>query len=240
MPSSRAIRVDAVGPEVADRRTIRDDLETDDPARPPTAPEGVVRGHPDEPRPQRAFVADRPALLERGQERLDDDVLGVRPIPQDQVRDRLQLPAVGLEQIAERLRSMPSEGLDGHRSRSMVVPGRSVIRPARRIDAPTPLSVVHFRKVKFARCSLSRHRRSFCIGSRLAPSRSRCRRTSFRASGRSRWHHQRVTVFDLLLHGGIVVDGTGSPGRRADVGVLGDRILAIDDLSAVDAGGVTR
>ncbi len=45
-----------------------------------------------------------------------------------------------------------------------------------------------------------------------------------------------VTAFDLLLRGGTVIDGTGSPARRADVGVLGDRILAIDDLSAVDVG----
>ena len=49
-----------------------------------------------------------------------------------------------------------------------------------------------------------------------------------------------MTVFDLLLRGGTIVDGTGAPGRRADVGVLGDRILAIDDLSAVDAGEVAR
>ena len=47
-----------------------------------------------------------------------------------------------------------------------------------------------------------------------------------------------MTVFDLILRGGTVVDGTGSPSRRADVGVLGDRILAIDDLSAVGDSGV--
>ena len=49
-----------------------------------------------------------------------------------------------------------------------------------------------------------------------------------------------MTAFDLLLRGGTVIDGTGSTRRRADVGVLGDRILAIDDLSAVDVGGVAR
>jgi N-acyl-D-aspartate/D-glutamate deacylase len=39
--------------------------------------------------------------------------------------------------------------------------------------------------------------------------------------------------FDLLIRGGLLVDGTGSAGRLADVGVLGDRILAVGDLSAV-------
>jgi N-acyl-D-amino-acid deacylase len=44
--------------------------------------------------------------------------------------------------------------------------------------------------------------------------------------------------FDVLLRGGTVVDGTGDLARRADVGVLGDRILAVGDLSAVDPAGV--
>ncbi|MEA2631121.1 MAG: N-acyl-D-amino-acid deacylase, partial [Chloroflexota bacterium] len=47
-----------------------------------------------------------------------------------------------------------------------------------------------------------------------------------------------MTVFDLLLRGGMVIDGTGSAGRPADVGVLGDRILAVGDLAAVDASEV--
>ncbi len=49
--------------------------------------------------------------------------------------------------------------------------------------------------------------------------------------------------FDLILHGGDVIDGTGAPRQRADVGIQGDRIAAVGQLdptralSTVDARG---
>ena len=42
--------------------------------------------------------------------------------------------------------------------------------------------------------------------------------------------------FDLLIRGGEVLDGTGSPAMRADVGVQDGRVLAVGDLSAASAG----
>jgi N-acyl-D-amino-acid deacylase len=42
--------------------------------------------------------------------------------------------------------------------------------------------------------------------------------------------------FDVIIRGGTVYDGTGGEGRRADVGIRGDRIAAIGDLSGAQAG----
>src|SRR5581483_727545 len=50
--------------------------------------------------------------------------------------------------------------------------------------------------------------------------------------------------FDVLVRGGTVHDGTGKPGRRADLAVRGDRIVKIGDLAGarakvvIDAGGL--
>ena len=49
-------------------------------------------------------------------------------------------------------------------------------------------------------------------------------------------------MYDILIRGGDLVDGTGSARRRADVGIQGDRIVAIgalddDAATTIDATG---
>ena len=42
-------------------------------------------------------------------------------------------------------------------------------------------------------------------------------------------------MFDLVIRGGRLVDGTGMPERSGDIGIEEDRITAIGDLSSADA-----
>ena len=49
-------------------------------------------------------------------------------------------------------------------------------------------------------------------------------------------------MFDLKITGGLVVDGTGAPGKVMDIGIVGDRIVAMGDLTEggveeIDAAG---
>ena len=54
-----------------------------------------------------------------------------------------------------------------------------------------------------------------------------------------------TATFSVLISGGTVVDGSGAPGYRADLGLHGDAIAAIGDLGAagaelvIDARGLT-
>lgn len=47
-----------------------------------------------------------------------------------------------------------------------------------------------------------------------------------------------IERYDLVLRGATLIDGTGTPARTADVGVAGDTILALGDVSAGGAGRV--
>jgi N-acyl-D-aspartate/D-glutamate deacylase len=42
----------------------------------------------------------------------------------------------------------------------------------------------------------------------------------------------RPPILDVVLEGGDLVDGTGAPPRRADVGLAGDRVAAVGDLGS--------
>lgn len=42
-------------------------------------------------------------------------------------------------------------------------------------------------------------------------------------------------MFELLFQGGMLVDGSGAPGRRADLGVAEGKVIAIGDLTTAEA-----
>jgi N-acyl-D-amino-acid deacylase len=42
-------------------------------------------------------------------------------------------------------------------------------------------------------------------------------------------------VFDTIIRGALVIDGSGAPGRKADVGISGDRVSAVGDLDEAEA-----
>ena len=42
-------------------------------------------------------------------------------------------------------------------------------------------------------------------------------------------------MHDTIIRGGTVIDGTGAPRRRADLGIRGDRVVAIGDLAGARA-----
>ena len=44
--------------------------------------------------------------------------------------------------------------------------------------------------------------------------------------------------FDAIIRGGTVVDGTGAAARAADVGIAGERIAAVGDLSGAEAAEI--
>jgi len=44
--------------------------------------------------------------------------------------------------------------------------------------------------------------------------------------------------FDVIIKAGTIYDGSGQPGRRADIGIKGDRITAVRDLSAAKAANI--
>ena len=49
---------------------------------------------------------------------------------------------------------------------------------------------------------------------------------------------KRASDFDVIIRGGTVYDGTGAAPRKADVGIKGDRIAKIGDLSKASAVSV--
>jgi len=66
------------------------------------------------------------------------------------------------------------------------------------------------------------------------------RRTSVAAAAFALGRPPRVVAspsFDLVIRGGMLVDGTGAPAFRADVGLVGDTIAALGEIAAEQDAG---
>jgi N-acyl-D-amino-acid deacylase len=50
-----------------------------------------------------------------------------------------------------------------------------------------------------------------------------------------REHGEQGERYDLVIRNGVVYDGSGGAGRRADVGIIADRVVALGDLTAAAA-----
>src|SRR5687768_3929165 len=48
---------------------------------------------------------------------------------------------------------------------------------------------------------------------------------------------QPVRQYTLIIANGTVYDGSGTPGRRADIGIRGDRIATVGDLRGATSMG---
>jgi N-acyl-D-amino-acid deacylase len=44
-----------------------------------------------------------------------------------------------------------------------------------------------------------------------------------------------MTIYDIIIENGLIIDGTRTPRYRADLGITGDKITAIGDLSTAEA-----
>ncbi len=46
--------------------------------------------------------------------------------------------------------------------------------------------------------------------------------------------------FDIIIRNGLVIDGSGGPAYKKDIGIIGDKISAIDDLKRATADIIIR
>ncbi len=114
----------------------------------------------------------------------------------------------------------------GHGPRAPRRAGRGRLGPRRASTAPI--------RWPASRKRSAGSRRARCV----ARWRSRSEAADIMAAGRGspqqrRPVRSRTMGFDLLVRGGLLIDGSGTPGRPADIGVAGDRVAAVGDLSAV-------